>query len=223
MAPPVQTCPRCSRVNPPEALFCHHDGVELAAPPGTPPPRLLVEPAQVHLGPLRRGEDARFTLRLLNRGGGVVHGTLRCDGEPWLALNESGPALHALHFEFAQEFTAPAYVRGSALQANNRPYAAALRVESDGGNAEVPVAVAVPVVPFPEGVLAGAVSRRRLAEEALAKPRESAALFASGAVARWYEANGWVYPCPGPVAPGNAALQQFFEALGLTAPPALSK
>jgi hypothetical protein len=220
MAPPVQTCPRCSRVNPPEARFCHHDGVALAAPPDSPP-RLLVEPTQVHLGPLRRGEDARFALRLLNRGGGVVHGKLRCDGEPWLTLNESGPALHVQHFEFPEDLAVPVFVRGSALQANNKPYLAGLHVESDGGGAEVPVAVSVPVVPFPEGVLAGAVSRRRLAEAALANPREAAALFASGAVARWYEANGWVYPCLGPVAPGKAALQQFFEALELTTPPAV--
>src|SRR5262245_42589654 len=213
------TCPRCSRVNPREAHFCHHDGVALAPPLDRPPPRLFVDPARAQLGPLRRGEDGRFELRLLNQGAGMVNGTVRCDEEPWLALNATGPALWKAHFEFAQECVIPVSVRGSALQANNRAYVATVRLESNGGSAEVPVVVAVPVMPFAEGVLAGAVSRRQLAEEALANPREAYALFASGAVARWYEANGWVYPCVGPVAPGKAALQQFFEALELTTPP----
>jgi hypothetical protein len=221
MPPPVQTCPRCSRVNPPEALFCHHDGVALAPSPTLPAPRLLVEPTEVFLGPTRPGEDVRFTLRLLNQGGGLLHGTVRCDGEPWLTLNESGPALHLQHFEFPREGALPVCVRGSALQASNRPYAAALHVESNGGEVEVTVGLTVPVTPFPEGVLAGVVSRRRLAIQALANPREAYALFASGAVARWYETNGWVYPALGPLAPGKAALQQFFEGLGLATAPAV--
>src|SRR6202030_2812723 len=40
-----------------------------------------------------------------------------------------------------------------------------------------------------------------------------------GAVADWYKANGWTYPVQGPSAAGLGAVQQFFEALGLTAPP----
>src|SRR5207249_1357664 len=35
----------------------------------------------------------------------------------------------------------------------------------------------------------------------------------------WYEANGWPYPVRGPVASGVAAVEQFFEALGLVQPP----
>src|SRR5205814_607263 len=40
-----------------------------------------------------------------------------------------------------------------------------------------------------------------------------------GAVAAWYKENGWTYPVQGPVASGVGAVQQFFEALGLTPPP----
>src|SRR5207237_6093437 len=44
-------------------------------------------------------------------------------------------------------------------------------------------------------------------------------LFESGAVARWYKANGWEFPVQGPQAPGLGGIQQFFEALGLAKPP----
>jgi hypothetical protein len=74
-------------------------------------------------------------------------------------------------------------------------------------------------VPFPEGVLAGAITPRQIAEKARQFPRESASLFARGMVAKWYENNGWTYPVQEPAASGVAAVQQFFEALGLTKPP----
>ena len=47
----------------------------------------------------------------------------------------------------------------------------------------------------------------------------AAALFASGAVEGWYRDNGWAYPVLEPAVSGLAAVQQFFEALGLTKPP----
>jgi hypothetical protein len=77
----------------------------------------------------------------------------------------------------------------------------------------------VPVRPFTGGVLAGAKSPRQIAEKAKAAPKEAAVLFERGAVADWYKSNGWTYPVQGPSAAGLGAVQQFFEALGLTAPP----
>ncbi len=44
-------------------------------------------------------------------------------------------------------------------------------------------------------------------------------LFERGAVADWYASNGWTYPVKMPVATGPAAIQQFFEALGVMRPP----
>ena len=38
-------------------------------------------------------------------------------------------------------------------------------------------------------------------------------------MAQWYQDNGWTYPVQGPAASGLGAVQQFFEALGLTPPP----
>ena len=40
-------------------------------------------------------------------------------------------------------------------------------------------------------------------------------------MARWFASNGWAYPVPGPPAPGVAAVQQFFECMGLSKPPPL--
>jgi len=77
----------------------------------------------------------------------------------------------------------------------------------------------VPVKPFPSGALAGAKSPRQAAEKAKTSSKEAALLFENGAVAEWYKDNGWTYPVQGPSASGLGAIHQFFEALGLTAPP----
>src|SRR6185437_12255754 len=89
----------------------------------------------------------------------------------------------------------------------------------NGGSFIVTVKAQVPVKPFPSGALAGAKSPRQAAEKAKANSKEAAALFENGAVAEWYKSNGWTYPVQGPAASGLGAVQQFFEALGLTAPP----
>src|SRR5262249_14422147 len=38
---------------------------------------------------------------------------------------------------------------------------------------------------------------------------------------RWFKANGWTYPVAGQPAKGVAAVQQFFECMGLSKPPPL--
>ena len=60
---------------------------------------------------------------------------------------------------------------------------------------------------------------RQIAEKALAAPKDAAALFESGAVGKWFAANGWTYPVRGPSASGVGAVQQFFEALGMSKAP----
>src|SRR5262249_15324104 len=39
-------------------------------------PKLVVEPAQVHLGEMRPGQDSRLMLHLSNQGMGLLHGTI---------------------------------------------------------------------------------------------------------------------------------------------------
>src|SRR5262249_17039393 len=101
----------------------------------------------------------------------------------------------------------------------NKPLEGRLVVESNGGSFDIPVSPTVPIKPFPDGVLAGARSPRQIAEKAKASPKEAAALFEKGEGARWYKANRWTSPVKGPSASGLGAVQQFFEALGLTPPP----
>jgi hypothetical protein len=76
-----------------------------------------------------------------------------------------------------------------------------------------PATAARAVVPFPEGVLAGAAGPKELIEKARAAPRDAAPLFDSGTVAAWYERNGWTYPVPGPRALGIDAVYQFLKAV----------
>jgi hypothetical protein len=147
----------------------------------------------------------------------LISGTITTVDALWLSLGEA--AGNEKHFHFQHELKIPIYVRGDKLRANNNPLEGHLEVESNGGSFIVAVRAQVPVKPFPSGALAGARSPRQIAEKAKANSKEAAVLFENGAVAAWYKSNGWTYPVQGPAASGLGAIQQFFEALGLTAPP----
>jgi hypothetical protein len=303
-----QTCSRCSRVNPPGALFCYHDGASLgdasrgaaqdlarqrflmpfvfpsgkachtfdelvlgildhwddardllaegvfssylgglgradlsrsarqaAAFPDRDrglnqlvnqlpsevlqPPRLAVEPGQLNLGTLRPGQDGRFEVHLHNQGMGLLLGTVSCEECPWLTLGDPAAGNRKKLVQLRHESALRVNVCGKSLRAGKGPQEGQLLIESTGGHAVVTVTLDVPIQPFPDGVLAGALTPRQVAEKAKRHPREAADLFARGAVARWYESNGWTYPVTEPSASGVAAVQQFFEALGLTRPP----
>ena len=97
---------------------------------------------------------------------------------------------------------------GRRLGAREQPLLGKLEVEAGGKTCPVLVRAEVPVEPFPEGVLLGARGMRELARKATDHAREAAPLFESGAVARWYEKNGWNYPVEGPAATGKGAVQQ---------------
>jgi hypothetical protein len=300
-----QTCRRCSRVNPPEALYCYHDGSPLdgadARPlavglrpfaypfvlpsgrccrnfdelvlacdddwdaakellrlgffagfldgigrpdlaraarqaatradadrgldlllgqlPGTAraAAALGAEPLEVNLGQLTAATAAHFPLHLFNAGGGMLYGSVTAEAD-WLALGDA-PGTPKKVFQFHNELTLPVQVVGKNLRARATPIEGRLLVESNAGFALVMVRVEVPASPFPQGALAGATTPRELARKAKAAPKAAAALFESGAVRRWYESNGWDYPIRGPAARGLAAVQQYFEALGLVKPP----
>jgi hypothetical protein len=181
------------------------------------PAKLNVAPLRVNLGQLAVGKDFRWMLRLENQGMRLLSGSVASDCV-WLALGDGAGSPRKV-FQFGHETAIPVQVRGKELRANAKPLEGRLVIESNGGPAVVVVTAEAPVRPFPDGVLAGAKSPRQAAEKAKANPKGAAALFESGAVARWYEANGWTYPVEGPSASGLGAVQQFFEALGLTRPP----
>jgi hypothetical protein len=182
-------------------------------------PSLKVEPHEVNLGVLGRGPgpERTFSLRLENAGMRLLYGTVN-SGEAWLALGQP-PGATEKHFQFTHEQTLTVRVRPDRMRASSKPQEGKLLVESNAGSTVLVVRAEAPALPFPNGVLAGARSPRQLAEKAKANAREAAALFECGAVAEWYVHNGWTYPVQGPAASGLGAVQQFFEALGLTPPP----
>jgi hypothetical protein len=182
-------------------------------------PILVVEPREVNLGRLSRGEGRTFTLYLSNGGMGLLSGAVQSQA-PWLTLYESAGSSSKV-FQCRHEYPLTVHVHGKALRAHPQPQEGRLVIDSVGGGFTVLVRVEAPPLPYPDGVLAGAITPRQIAEKAKRHPHEAARCFESGAVARWYESNGWTYPVQGPSASGMAAVQQFFEALGLTKPPRL--
>jgi hypothetical protein len=101
-------------------------------------------------------------------------------------------------------------------------YRAKLMVVSNGGIVEVPVRLDVAAIPFARQPLQGAMNPRDLAARMRSNPKPSVPLLESGEIARWFAANGWNYPVPGAPARGVAAVQQFFEYMGLSKPPPLA-
>src|SRR5262249_6305637 len=122
-------------------------------------------------------------------------------------------------FQFGKDMVIRLQVRGRYLRASNKRLEAQVTVESNAGSFTITIRADLPVKPYPDGVLAGARSPRQLAEKAKARAKEAVSHFENGAVAAWYQSNGWTYPVQGPAAGGLSAVQQFFEALGLTPPP----
>jgi hypothetical protein len=182
------------------------------------PPLLHIGMTEVNLGTLTVGTDRHFELRLQNQGMRLLQGSVTCDEAPWLSLGD-GAGTNQKLFQFSGSAVIPVNVVGQRLRAGNKPLEGQLVLDSNGGSFAVNVRAAVPIKPFPDGVLRGAVTPRQIAERAKAAPKEAAPYFENAAVARWYTDNGWVYPVQGPAASGLGAVQQFFEALGLTPPP----
>ena len=166
---------------------------------------------------MRVGEDRSGELVLHNKGMRLLYGSASCD-VPWLSLGD-GAAAQSRVFQFSSRNVLPVRVLGRHLHAFDKPQEARIVLESNGGTFTVAVHVFVPVKPFPEGVLAGAQSPRQLAHKVKEAPKEAAVLIENGAVAGWYQTNGWTYPVSGPQATGVAEVQQLFEALGLVKPP----
>ena len=166
---------------------------------------------------MQHGTDRSFTLHLENQAMGLLSGTVQSEA-PWLALGEP-PGVSSKVFQCRHDLALPVQIHGKALRAHPKPQEGRILVESSGGAFTLVVRVEVPLLPYPDGALAGALTPRQVAEKAKKSPREAAPLFENGEVARWYESNGWTYPVQGPAASGMAAVQQFFEALGLAKPP----
>jgi hypothetical protein len=180
-------------------------------------PKLRAEPTEINLGILQMGTNHTFEVHLANQGMRLLYGTAVSDCK-WLTLGDA-PGNQQKLFQFGAEGVINVHVRGQHLRAGNKPLEGHLIVDSNGGAATITVRVEVPAKPYPDGVLAGALTPRQIAEKAHTAPKEAAPLFEAGAVARWFTDNGWIYPVQGPPASGVGAVQQFFEALGLSKAP----
>lgn len=177
-------------------------------------PKLQVRPQQLHLGQVKIGQNHRFELELDNAGSRLIFGTV-ASGCKWLAPGDGESKL----VQFTHALTVPVVVRGQHLRAGMKGMEGEIVIETNAGSVKVKITADVPIQPYPDGPLAGSRTPRELAEKAKKAPKDAGPYFASGAVARWYAANGWTYPVDGPSASGLGAVQQFFEALGLTKPP----
>ncbi|MBL8796967.1 MAG: hypothetical protein JNM56_23905 [Planctomycetia bacterium] len=185
-------------------------------------PKLQVEPSDLNLGQLEPGKDKKLELKLKNTGSRLLYGSIRVVDCPWITLG-STPGSQQKLFQFGSELKIQVNIRGKNLRASNKALEGKLLIEWNGGPTDddiiIPIKAEVPIKPFPEGVLAGARSPRQIAEKAKSHPKEAALQFEKGMVARWYKENGWTYPVKGATSQGLGAVQQFFEALGLTPPP----
>jgi hypothetical protein len=180
-------------------------------------PKLNVEPTDMNLGQMAVGGERTIELQLANHGMRLIYGSITSE-VPWLTIGK-GAGRPTRILEFIDDLRVPVQVRGTNLRARTKPQEGRIVLDTNAGKAIVTIRVEVPPIPFAEGVLAGSLSPRQLAEKAKANPAEAAPHFESGAIARWFVANGLQYPVTGPTAPGMAGVQQFFEALGLAKPP----
>jgi hypothetical protein len=181
-------------------------------------PRLDLSPRRINLGTLHVGETGQVRLTVTNQGKGLLHGTLSvAEGNGWLRVgNERGNGECQIKAAHEQQISLRVDTTGLAAP---QKYAARLTVITNGGIVEVPVRLELAVRPFTQAPFQGVASPREMAERMRTQPKLAVPLLESGEVARWFAVNGWGYPVTGPGARGVAAVQQFFEGMGLSKPP----
>jgi hypothetical protein len=195
-------------------------------------PRLDLSPRRLMLGLLRVGELRQVRVTVSNKGTGVLQGKIRVsEGEEWLKIIPLTPSPlpsgakgvadeREMQLKTARDQDVMLRVEPRGLPAG-QTYSGKLTVVTNGGVAEAPVRLDLAAAPFSRPPFHGAASARELAERMRANPKPAGPLLESGDVARWFAANGWSYPVPGAPAHGVAAVQQFFECMGLSKPPPL--
>ncbi|MFM7538420.1 MAG: hypothetical protein ACKO9Z_02050 [Planctomycetota bacterium] len=196
-----------------DQLVCALPGLEIT-------PGKLASPTEVvDFGTLSIGQNSSTTITLENQGDRLVWGEAFLKDTPWCSLSPEGP-LSDRSFRFIRSMSLGIHVSGESIRRSGRQLTGSLLVKTESSEFTIQLIAREPdVIPFDGNIFHGAVSPRNIAEKAIKKPREAAPLFHSGAVAKWYESNGWSYPVTGPTAPGMASVQQFFEAHGFAPAP----
>jgi hypothetical protein len=181
-------------------------------------PHLDLSQRRINGGTLHVGETRQIRLAVVNQGQGLLHGTLTvADGTGWIRLGEGkGDGQCLIKTAGQQEVNLRIHTHRLAAP---HKYSSKLTVITNGGVVEVPVGIDLEVQPFPQPPFQGVSSPRDMADKMRGHPKAAAPLLESGEVARWFEANGWTYPVLEATARGVAAVQQFFEGMGLSKPP----
>jgi hypothetical protein len=181
-------------------------------------PRLDLAPRRITL-PCKPGDQKQSNLTLMNLGRGLLQGKVKVsEGENWLKLGDARERQLAVKTNREQIVVLHIDTRGLT---GGQKYSGKLTVITNGGIAEVSVRIELTALPFPKAPFQGAMTQRQLAEKMRTKPKAGVPLLENGEVEKWFAANGWNYPVPGTPARGVAAVQQFFECLGLAKPPPL--
>lgn len=195
----------------------------LAALPATQVqgPKLNLHPRRLSVGPLHVGEQRPVQLHLTNDGRGVLQGKVTiAEGTEWLRF-PSNPDPTTLELHAPRDLSLSLHLDTTGLIVGQN-YAGKLVVVTNGGVAEVPVRLDLAARPFPHSPYHGAQSPHELARKMRDNPHPAVALLHSDDVVDWFAANGWAYPIAGTPAPGLAAVQQFFEELGLARAPRIT-
>ncbi|HWG42947.1 MAG TPA: DUF5717 family protein [Gemmataceae bacterium] len=183
-------------------------------------PRLDLNPRRLMLGGVRPGEQRQVPLTVTNQGKGLLQGKVTVsEGGQWLKIADGdSPTECALKTARSQQILLRIDARGLTAP---QTYSGKLTVITNGGIAEVGVRLDVASVPFAQPPFQGAASPRQIAERMRGNPKQAVPLLENGEIARWFKTNGWAYPVAGQPAKGVAAVQQFFECMGLSKPPPL--
>jgi hypothetical protein len=186
----------------------------------TVPIRPLADPVprRLNVDDVGRDQVRLVPLRLTNRSFGYLHGTITVvEGDHWLWIGEGITPAHssAVGTRTEQEFTIQ--IDPTMLPAAGS-YLGRLRIESNGGNLEVPVQANL--VNRACSFMGRPIrSERELARLLRDRAREAGGWLRDGLIQRWYIENGWEYPLKEEIAPQLGGVQQFFEALGISPPP----
>jgi hypothetical protein len=182
-------------------------------------PRLDLNPRRFLLGNLTAGEGRQLQVTISNQGQGVLQGTLKVsEGGQWLRLTGSANGECPLRIAKDQNISLQVDTKGMPAA---QTYGGKLTVITNGGVVEVPVRMDLVAQPFPRPPFQGAKTPREMAERMRSQPKAAVPLLESGEIARWFAGNSWNYPVRGTPARGVAGIQQFFEAMGLSKPPAV--
>ncbi len=184
----------------------------------TQTPRLDINPRRLLLGNLLAGETRQLPVTITNAGQGSLQGTASItEGQDLVSLAD-GRAVHEVAVDAPRQQALTLFLSTRGLPAN-QGHGAKLTVVTNGGVAELPLRLDLVAKPFPVAPFQGVKAQRELAVAMKQQPKAAVPVLESGVVRTWFETNGWTYPVAGPEVRGVAAVQQFFEAMGLSKPP----